>query len=524
MKKIILLLSLMPLIGFAQQFQWLKTPAVSMPYNPEMIGYSTAVDNQGNAIVIGFKDTPFIYSSIMGNLSLDKYNADGELLFSKTITGHVQPHNMVTDSNGNIYISLSYVNEISVDNIAISTVEQGELWLFAKFSAEGNIIWYRAFTPIDYGNNTYNEVADFNAITIDSNDNLYIGYSDFYKAFIEQISTEDGSVIKTIEQEHTTRIAYLATDNEGNIYATGACADNEATFAGEVHGTEFQYNLYLVKYNASGTFQWVKYVQDVTCPEPHVIVTGTNEIYFASFLWGETAFDDIIVPGSPYGMEDFFLAKLNSNGEYQWIKEVPAGGSFTLGNRNYLSKDEAGNVYISGRSRFDIDWGNGVTSTTGAFTYDASILKYNADGVVQFAKTIPSFYSRFDGASISNDGSIYLSGMALGPITADTFSYDPQQTEEYYPYFTKLSPDTTATVDKIQDKGIYIYPNPATDKVYFSGVTTDIKGDIINVLGQNISSFSLSAGQPLDVSALPPGNYFLKTDGLPTIKLIKTAN
>jgi Secretion system C-terminal sorting domain len=524
MKKILLLALLLPFTGFAQQFQWLKTPETLMPYNPEMLGYTTATDAQGNIYYTGFKNTPYLYTSIMGNQYFNKYSADGTLLFSKSINGQVQSYNMITDTNGNVYMALGYVGGIILDNIGLISNSQSELYLLVKYSPEGNLIWYHTFEPVDMGEGWYNEIAGFKALALDAQNNLYIGYSDFFKSYVEKLAP-DGSLLQTIAQDNVNRVTSVAVDTEGNVYTAGSCIGNQADFNGTPITTDLPYTIYLAKYNAAGASQWVKIVEDITCPEPHVVAKTPDAVYFSSHFYGSFPFDDIIPEEGGVANEQFFLTKLNAQGQYQWFRQTPTNSRFALGNRNFLSLDGNGNVYVGGDTSGTTDWGNGVTTSIMSYSMRGAVLKYDPQGTVQMAKTVGGnddeiSITSFDGITIDTNGDIIAAGLGYGFTAFDNFTYNPGQDEAYYPFISKLS-QTTAGVDDVSGNAVTLYPNPVAHAFSLSGLTGAFAGKVVNTLGQTVLDFTALPNEKVDISALPPGNYFVQVNEANYIKIIK---
>jgi hypothetical protein len=523
MKKIIYLsLLLASIAAQSQTFEWLKTPESYMPYNPDMIGYATAVDQQGNVFFSGFKSNPFIYNSIMGSMYLNKYDTDGTLLFSKTLTGNVQTHTMVTDNEGSIIMTLSFVTSLTIEDVILTTTSQDEQWLIAKFDANGNLLWHNLLTIDEQEGSGLNIISEALPITIDANNAVYAGYGNFINTYITKFSTA-GSALSTIEQIGIGRITSLSVDTEGNIYAAGSCAGWNPSFGGTLNAppTELLYNDYVVKYSATGQYQWNKYIEDITCSEPHVVTRSPNEVYVSSYLFEAFSFDDIVLDGGQQSFEDFFLAKLNAQGQYQWVREVPGDGRATLGNRNFLNLDNQGNIYIAGTTFGTINWGNGITTNVEGFISNGLILKYNTEGTVVMAKTVESeSYSRFDGLSVNADGDVFAAGMGFGISNFDTITYDPQQETTYYPYLAKLS-NGALDVEKHEVKSATLYPNPATNAVYISGLSQNVKGSILNTLGQKVQDFEANANTPVSITVLPQGTYIVQVEGYKAAKLIK---
>lgn len=524
MKRILLLLLLFPLSVFAQHFEWLKTPESMMPYNPDLVGYSTATDADGNIFYTGFKDTPYIYNSIMGTLYLNKYSTNGTLLFSKTIGGQAQSYNMVADSHGNVYIALGYVGTITIENVTLTTVNQGELYLLAKLSPQGNLIWYKELIPANMGDNWYNEIMEFKALALDTHDNLYIGYADFFKSYVEKLTPDDGTIIQTITQDNVRRISAIAIDSEDNVYTAGSCVGMEADFNGTPITTELQYSTYVTKYSPAGENRWVKIVEDITCSEPRVVAKSPDAVYFSSNLFGAFAFDNLIAQEGS-GSEQYFLTKLNAQGEYQWLRQTPPNSRFALGNRNNLSLDDAGNVYLGGNTSGTINWGNGITTSILSYSLRGIVVKYEPQGTVQMAKIVGGnnnevSITRFDGITLNNSGDIITAGMGFGPTAFDTITYDPEQDTSYYPFLTKLS-QTAAGNDDFSAEAIMLYPNPAKDKIYIAGITATLNTGIFNLLGQKVKDITATPTQSIDIAALPPGTYFIHAENVKPLTFIK---
>ncbi|NMH29100.1 T9SS type A sorting domain-containing protein [Flavobacterium silvaticum] len=516
MKRILLLL-LFPFCLCAQTYEWVKFPLVQMQYNPDLIGYSVANDQSGNLYYAGFKDEPFIYNDILGNQFINKYNPDGELFFSKTISGHVQTHNLIVDSQHNIIVALKFVNQMTIEDVEFSTVSQGEQHVLAKFNSNGELLWYDWLQPADMGGNWYNEIAEFRALTLDADDNIIIGYSDFFKSFLKKYSP-DGTPGMQVEQVSVRRISSVSVDEQGNWYAAGSCIDFNAQFAGVPLDTEFPYTVYISKYNPQGIFQWVKVIEDITCSEPHVVTKSENEIYFASALFGTLVIDGITLESE--AATDFYLLKLNSEGAVQWARDTPANGRFILGDRNFLNLDSQGNVYVSGQSASQIDWGNGINTNISLFTNNGILVKYDPEGIVTAAKTVSSDYSSVNGLSINMQGDVFVAGMSMGSADFDSIHHEPEQPDNHYPFLAKINMAPLGTND-IGSDVIMVYPNPATSQLFVSGIDRSSQVKIYNTIGQKVLETVSDFQKPIDVSVLTQGVYMLKINESETIRFIK---
>ncbi|WP_309640983.1 T9SS type A sorting domain-containing protein [Flavobacterium sp.] len=505
-------LTLFTLICQAQSFEWFKTPPIAFDANPTLIGYPNTVDPFDHVYVAGYQDHKYLYGTVFGHLFLTKYTANGNLLFSKTIEGHAQVYNIKSDSQGNILMLVGYVETITIGSLTLSTLQQGIQPLLLKFDADGNLLWHLALNTID----PFIEHAEALVIDADTN-NCYIAFDNYDDVYIQKIAP-DGTILSTINQAHT-RLTSLAIDTEKNIYGAGACASSNSTYAGVNAPTNLFYNTYIVKYNATGQYQWVKYVEDLTCPAPMVVARTPDEVYFCSYLFGAFAFGDLTAEGpDSNSFGDFFLTKLNANGEFQWVREVPGNGfgAVSLGNRNFLALDNTGKIYVGGATSRTINWGNSILSDIPGNSDDAAILQYDSDGTIQQVITGGGTWDdRVDGISVDSNGAIYASGMGYGDTNFGQFAYSAPS---YFPYLTKIN-NTLKSNSNVKDQSL-LYPNPAKDQLYFHNINSG-KGIIYNMLGQAVMHFAVPSNAPIEISTLPSGTYMVTLDGFKTQKLIK---
>jgi hypothetical protein len=514
MKKILLFLFLFAnFIAFSQNFEWVKTQPITFNSNGSMIGYTTTCDPTGNVYISGFKENTYLYSEIFGDVFYNKYNGAGELQFSKTFTGHTTVYDMVSDSDGNILVCAGFVNAIAVDDLAIDTVDQGVQNILFKFDASGNLLWHEQF-EIDGS-----PECRVHTMTTDADKNIYVGYYDFQHSYIKKLSP-DGTLLMTISQQHVRMISSISVDNAGNIYAAGSCADPTANYNGVAVPATFSYNTFIVKYAPTGVYQWVRYVDDITCPDPQVVARTPDEVYFSSILFGNYVFDGIETEGPITSFSDIFITRLNAEGTFQWVREVPGSGIIIPGGRRYLTADMAGNVYFAGSTRNTIVWTDEITTVGTGFTEDAIVLQYDKNGNLLMAKTAGGVSSdRIDAIEVGASGDIYVAGMSRGPAAFDTFAFEADQ-YQYWPFLGKLT-NVALGVNGQQLSNIRFYPNPASDYIYVAGTTQSIHANVINMLGQQVMDFEISAGDPADIHSLPKGTYLIKPDGSRAMKLIK---
>lgn len=511
MKKIYLLLLLNILTVTAQEFTWVQTPGITLDISSQGIAYCVAADNAGNSYFAGYKDTPFPYTETFGNLYYNKYGTGGELVFSKTFTGRGYVYNLKTDLEGNVIMLMGYVNTITIGDLALSTVNQGVQALLIKFDPSGNIVWHQHLSVPEA------DIQGFEAITIDADNNIYIGVDSYFNSYIRKLSPE-GAILLEIPQLNVNRITSVSVDDNGNIYGAGSCANSNSSYAGVSMPTDLAYSIYAVKYSANGEFQWLKYLEDITCPNPIIKAATPNDIYFSSTLFGPYSFDNITTEGPISGFSDAFVAKLNGTGNFQWVREVPGLGGIDIGSRIFLETDAQANVYLAGKNYGTTNWQNGLqTSVTGSSGSDAFLIEYNPAGNIVMVKTAGGVsQDRFDSVAVNASGNVFVTGMVNGSANFGPFTTVPP-VSGYYPFIAKIG--TTLDIDDHAIKNVSIYPNPANDKLYISGIETAEKVSVINVLGQSV--FDVITAGYIDTSNLSAGIYFLRLEGSKPLRFIK---
>jgi hypothetical protein len=517
MKKYFILPMLLTVATYAQSFQWLDIPQIDLTLNPGTAGYASTIDAAGNTFVTGFQDNAYSYGDIFGDVFFSKYDDSAAIQFSKTFTGRVAVYDITTDTDGNLLMAIGYVNSALIGDLAFSTNAQGIQPLLVKFDNDGNMLWHHIPVIPD------SFEAYFHAVATDESGNVYIGYDDFQNSYIEKLSPE-GVSQQIIPNLNVKMLTSIDIDTQGNIYAAGSCAENNASFASVGAPTDFQYNTWVAKYSPDGVFQWARYIDDITCSTPEVKANEPDQVYFSSALYGPYQFGEFTAQGPSNNFSgDIFITRLNADGIFQWVAEVPAGNAGTVepGNRNYLDVDSSGQVLFCGSTRNTIAWNNDIATASQGFASDAIVLKYSPEGILLVAKTFGgTSEDRADGATFNALGDISVSGMARGNATFDSFSHEAEDLASY-PYIGKITSTVILDNPEYDAASISVWPNPVNNMLHFSADEA-IEGEIFNVLAQKVQSFKIEAGQSLNVANLSNGVYFIKTGTNAAIRFVKS--
>lgn len=173
----------------------------------------------------------------------------------------------------------------------------------------------------------------------------------------------------------------------------------------------------------SPIFQWAKsMVGDSSVSEGFSIdVDASGNIYTTGYFIGTTDFDPGIgiVNLTPVGYNDIFISKLNSSGNFVWVKQM--GGTSYEDGRS-IKVDASGNVFITGSFNGTVDFnpGLGIFNLTSSGNDDIFITKLDSSGNFVWAKQIgQTSWDQGWSIVLSASGNIYTTGGFLGTVDFD---------------------------------------------------------------------------------------------------------
>ena len=352
---------------------------------------SLVADAEGDVVVIGSShgaDTGPDYATV-------KYGPDGEELWNErfespgSTMANSAPVAMALDPWGNICVTGE------IDSSGYGTV---------KYDPDGNELWVA-----EYSNPDGWEYAYARDLAVDTEGNIHVtGYSEGAgtgKDYVTIKYDPTGSEL-WIARHNGTESAYdaataLAVDAVGNVYVTGV---SEGTGTGGDYLT--------IKYDPAGSEIWTaRYDAAAYTDEPHDLAVDVN--------------GNVYVTGHSEGLGadiDYATIKYDPAGNPLWIARYDGPGN----DRDYphaLALDDSGNVYVTGYSE-----GSGMKRDYATIKYDpdgneAWVARY--DG--------PGHDSDYPSALVLDDsGNVYVTGRSRydeSDYGADTIKYDPDGNE-----------------------------------------------------------------------------------------------
>jgi len=305
--------------------------------------YGVATDSSGNVYVSGGT-----YGGLDGNtidvnsdLFVVKYNSSGTKQWTKQYgTGEYdEARGVATDSSGNVYVvggTKGNLNGISnsgrTDAFVIKYLDNGTKQWTKKLGTWQNDLANGVAT--DSSGNFY--VTGFTYQDLDGNTSA--GNADLF--VVKYNSSGKKQWTKQLGTSKHDRARGVATDSSGNVYVTGD------TYGGLDGNTSAGYNdLFVVKYNSSGTKQWTKQLGTSSSDEAYGVATDTsNNVYVTGYTEGG------LDGNTSAGKADLFVVKYNSSGSKQWTKQL---GTPSTDTANGVATDSSGNVYVTGYTKED---------------------------------------------------------------------------------------------------------------------------------------------------------------------------
>jgi hypothetical protein len=444
------------------------------------------------------------------NSYLAKHTSAGNLLWAKHIIGNVSKLKLATDNNQNIFITGIYRDSLKIGSLIFGNpgTAAGKLFL-AKFNPAGNLLWTRnsssSNTIYDYSlatdghNNIYIAGEYRNTFAIGSSSVTSIGLSDVYLTKFDtngnfQWLNNIGSVVTDNRPTligGLTNDVYLASDSRCNSCSVSTGSDG----------------YYLRKFNNAGLQQWSKRVSRRLIFDAAISLSrdANENIYICGPQDSTLVFNSHTLNYTPT-VDNTFLAKINSSGNWVWAKHLQAGMyqeylvSMANEKKNELNIITTGINYSTGINNFYVL----KTDTAG-----------NIINTTNFITNCPPTIAHLDFFNITNiatdnSGNAYISGGVAGNntlgqinLTAAPAVLGPGLARPSTSYISKVYNIPLAI--EIEDltselQTFELYPNPAKNYVI---VATELKKQapatviLKNLLGQTLSKVTLPANNQI---------------------------
>jgi hypothetical protein len=240
---------------------------------------------------------------------------------------------------------------------------------------------------------------------------------------------------KTATTAFQSSVFYDVTlDSSGNIYAVGYINGQNATYVFPPvtvttgSSAYYYFNAVVVKYNSSGEAQWANTIT-ASLDDSYfysVGVDSSGNVYAAGYISKNSEFDfgnGQKVTGA-YNGKNAVLVKYDEDGITQWAKStVAAQGDSSFSS---IVVDSTPNVYAAGyiKGTNSFDFGNSKTVTGAYNDINAVLVKYDANGSAQWAKSTTAAANASSFSSIvldTHSGYLVAAGRVYGTNSTYTF-------------------------------------------------------------------------------------------------------
>lgn len=284
---------------------------------------------------------------------------------------------ITTDNAGNVYITGASRGLNATDDIAT-----------IKYDASGNQLWVARY------DGTTNDYDGSHAIFVDSSANVYVtGYTVVAGVNWDIVTIKydaNGNQLWAVQYDGAGNIdegLHIDVDSGGNVYV-----------AGHSKGASTNFDLVLVKYDATGTQLW-----DARYNGP-----GNNGD-FANAMVRDSA-NNLYVTGpskNASGNTDYATVKYDTNGNQLWVSRYDGpdnGDDISYG----LDINASSQVYVSGGSD-----GTGTGKDWATVKYDANgnelwVVRYNGSG---------NAHDQAVALKVGSTGDIYVTGRSHETLT-----------------------------------------------------------------------------------------------------------
>jgi len=345
---------------------------------------------------------------------------------------------------------------------SIALFAQNEDWFWAK-KAGGTSYDNGLSIAIDANENSYvtgyfSGSATFGTTTLTSSSEYY---SDIFVAKLD-----NNSNWLWVKQAGGTNWDYgygIAVDANGNSYVTGYFY-NSATFGTTTLTSSGYADIFVAKLDSSGNWLWAKQAGGASFDYGYGIAVDDNGNSYITGVFEEIAtFGTTTLTSSGY--EDIFVAKLDSNGNWLWVKQ--AGGTGWDDYGRGIAVDANGNSYVTGYFWDSATFG--TTTLTSSGNSDIYVAKLDCNGNWLWAKQAGGT-GWDDGYSIAVDanGSSYVTGFFMESATFGTTTLT--SSSEYY---------SDIFVAKLDSSGNWLWVKQAggTDYDCGYGIAVDANGN-----------------------------------------------
>ena len=178
----------------------------------------------------------------------------------------------------------------------------------------------------------------------------------------------------------------LLTDAAGNTYLTGIFDQTLTLAPGTTLTATGLQDSYLAKYAPGGSLLWSQHLAGTSYTVAHDVVSDAQGNVYVGGSFTQRMSMGSLSLNNPQGNTYLFLAKINAQGQPQWLRQL-GGGSMVVSSG--MGMDAAGNAYFTGTFVGSLALGGTtlqVGSTPGSFDSEIFLAKFDQQGQLVWAR------------------------------------------------------------------------------------------------------------------------------------------
>lgn len=509
---------------------------------------SIAMDKNNNIYISGYFNgtvdfdpgsaTTNLISFGQTDIFVAKYNTNGDLVWARQLGGsnEEEANAIAIDQTGHIYTTGFFKGTADFDpslvSFTLSTPTNKEIFV-SQLDSMGNFGWAKKLgggsddigkdIKTDHLNNVYTTgsfrgTADFNPSTSVTDNLIAAGSEDIFVSKLDSLGNY--SWAKSMGGSNQDEGNSLCIDASGAVTVTGiflTTADFDPGSGVVNLISSGSYDSFIARLNASGDYQWAIKIGNTGADRGMYIQCAQDKsLYTTGVYIGTVNFGSISFTSN--GSEDIYITKLDTLGNFTWIKSIGGSGSDFS---EHLHLDKALNVFTSGYFTGSVDFNpDSPTDIINAIGInDAFVQKLNDCSIPPNAvdATPPANLSICQGnattLNATGTGTLYwYSSSTGGSILASGNSYTtPVLSAGTYTYYlvdstcsssatrTGLTVTVNTCTDISENKNemtLGVYPNP-NKGVFTLELREQASIRIFTAVGQILFRKDLSAGQHL---------------------------
>ncbi|MFN8255393.1 MAG: T9SS type A sorting domain-containing protein [Bacteroidales bacterium] len=346
-------------------------------------------------------------------------NLKTDSIFNWGRTGWELPADMISDQEGNFYVTGSFSGEMTIGHQQIKSFGQRDIFL-AKFNPEKKLIWAKSLGGKE-DDNAYSLLELDGKIYLAGSFRDEIGFNNgtiklkgkgLTDVFVAQL-TPDGNLqwANPVLSSAPARKAFLAADKDHNLVMAGS-SEGEVETSGTVIGLSGKETVWYTKFNNTGKLENSGYINgNGQVMLSSFCISSAGNLCFAG--WFDKSLD---VQGKNIiseGKTDGFVLMADTEGKPFWLNRV--GGLYDDCVK-CVASDDKGNLYVAGDFKYNIMLDKEYTARQNT---DVFIIKYNTDGQIAWSRqmgTEGESYNTSTQLEMTGNGKFFVTGTFRGKL------------------------------------------------------------------------------------------------------------